>query len=134
MKVIVDTSVWSLALRRREVHPGPEVNSLSRLIEQGLVVLMGSIRQELLSGIKSESQFKRLRNRLSAFPNLKLVTKDYEFAADLCNRCMAKGVQASHTDFLIAAAAINRDFAVFSTDRDFSNIAKIIPVKIYNPQ
>ena len=131
MKVIVDTSVWSLAFRRRKVVNTPEVAALVRLVEQGLVVLLGPVRQEVLSGIKHLDQFERLRERLAAFPDLELTTRDFETAAELCNLCITKGVQASHTDFLIAAAAIIRGYAVLSADRDFENIARIVPVRTY---
>jgi hypothetical protein len=131
MKVIVDTSVWSLAFRRRKVVKTPEVVALVRLVEQGLVVLLGPVRQEVLSGIKHRDQFERLRERLAAFPDLELTTRDFETAAELCNLCITKGVQASHTDFLIAAAAITRDYAVLSADRDFENIARIVSVRTY---
>ena len=131
MKVIVDTSVWSLAFRRREVVKTPEVVALVRLVEQGMVVLLGPVRQEVLSGIKHRDQFERLRERLGAFSDLELTTRDFETAAELCNLCITKGVQASHTDFLIAAAAIIRGYAVLSADRDFENIARIIPVRTY---
>lgn len=129
MKVIVDTSVWSLAFRRRAVVKTPEVVTLVRLVEQGLVVLLGPVRQEVLSGIKHRDQFERLRERLAAFPDLELTTRDFETAAELCNLCITKGVQAAHTDFLIAAAAITRGYAVLSADRDFENIARIVPVR-----
>ncbi len=131
MKVIVDTSVWSLAFRRRNVVNTPEVVSLVRLVEQGLVVLLGPVRQEVLSGIKHPDQFERLRERLAAFPDLELTTRDFETAAELCNLCITKGVQASHTYFLIAAAAITRGYAVLSADRDFESIARIVPVRRY---
>jgi len=127
MKVIVDTSVWSLAFRRREVVKTPEVVALVRLVEQGLVVLLGPVRQEVLSGIKHRDQFERL----AAFPDLELTTRDFETAAELCNLCITKGVQASHTDFLIAAAAISRGYAVLSADQDFKNISRIVPVRTY---
>jgi hypothetical protein len=129
MKVFVVTSVWSLAFRRREAATVPEVVALRHLIERGLVVLMGPVRQELLSGIKHSEQFERLRERLSAFPDLNLATSDFETAAEFCNRCMAEGVQAAHTDFLIAAAAIRRGYVVLSSDRDFENLARIIPLR-----
>jgi predicted nucleic acid-binding protein len=131
MKVIVDTSVWSLALRRRKVVKTLEVDALEHLVQQGQVILLGPVRQELLSGIKHRNQFKQLRERLAAFPDLELTTRDYESAAELCNLCITHGVQAAHTDFLIAAAAVARNHAVLSTDRDFENIARIIPVRIY---
>lgn len=131
MKVIVDTSVWSLAFRRREVVKTPEVVALVGLVEQGLVVLLGPVRQEVLSGIKHREQFERLRERLATFPDLELTTRDFETAAGLCNLCITKGVQAAHTDFLIAAAAIIRGYAVLSADRDFKNIARIVSVRTY---
>ncbi len=131
MKVIVDTSVWSLAFRRREVVKTPEVVALVGLVEQGLVVLLGPVRQEVLSGIKHREQFERLRERLATFPDLELTTRDFETAAGLCNLCITKGVQAAHTDFLIAAAATIRGYAVLSADRDFKNIARIVSVRTY---
>jgi len=108
-----------------------EVVDLVRVVEEGLVVLLGPVRQEVLSGIKHREQFERLRERLAAFPDLELMTRDFETAAELCNLCIAKGVQASHTDFLIAAAAIIRGYAVLSADQDFKNIARIVPVRTY---
>ncbi|MCF7674501.1 MAG: PIN domain-containing protein [Akkermansiaceae bacterium] len=131
MKVIVDTSVWSLAFRRKAVVKTAEVVDLVRVVEEGLVVLLGPVRQEVLSGIKHREQFDRLRERLAAFPDLELKTRDFETAAELCNLWIAKGVQASHTDFLIAAAAIIRGYAVLSADQDFMNIARIVPVRTY---
>jgi predicted nucleic acid-binding protein len=131
VKVIVDTSVWSLAFRRKAVVKTAEVADLVRVVEEGLVVLLGPVRQEVLSGIKHREQFERLRERLAAFPDLELMTRDFETAAELCNLCIAKGVQASHTDFLIAAAAIIRGYEVLSADQDFKNIARIVPVRTY---
>lgn len=131
MKVIVDTSVWSLALRRKDVVMSPKVLSLVRLIEEGMVVLIGPVRQEILSGIKQPQQFERLRERLEAFPDLELNTRDFEKAAELCNLCIAKGVQAAHTDFLIAASAINRGYAVLTADKDFDHIARFVPVLMH---
>lgn len=134
MKVIVDTSVWSLAFRRRKVPKTPKVAALVHLVQQGRVVVLGPVRQEVLSGIRHRDQFERLRERLAAFPDLELTTRDFETAAELCNLCIAKGVQAAHTDFLIAAAAVTRDYAVLSADRDFENIARIIPVQTCEPR
>jgi predicted nucleic acid-binding protein len=131
MKVIVDTSVWSLAFRRRKVVRTPEVDALVHLVQQGQVVLLGPVRQEVLSGIKHRDQFERLRECLAAFPDLELTTRDFETAAELCNLCITKGVQAAHTDFLITAAAVTRGYAVLSADRDFESIARIIPVRTY---
>lgn len=131
MKVIVDTSVWSLALRRREVRLCPEVESLRFLIEQGLAVLLGPIRQEILSGIRHRVQFDRLLEKLSAFEDLRIDAEDSVRAASLANACLQKGVQASNTAFLIAAVALHHDCSVLTTDKDFAHIAGIIPVRTF---
>lgn len=81
MKVIVDTSVWSLALRRHTEFTDPYVELLKQLIADGKVVLLGAIRQEVLSGIRYPKQYDKLKNHLRAFSNLKLVVEDYEVAA-----------------------------------------------------
>ncbi|NEP11920.1 MAG: hypothetical protein F6K14_17270 [Symploca sp. SIO2C1] len=79
MNVLVDTSVWSLALRRNSPHDAIDiVNLLRDLIADGKVVLLGAIRQEVLSGIRHQEQFARLRDYLRAFPDLELTTEDEE--------------------------------------------------------
>jgi len=88
MKVIIDTSVWSLTLRRNApTDEIAKVNLLRDLIADGRVVLLGAIRQEVLSGIRYPEQFARLRDYLRAFPDLELTTEDYEVAAEFFNTC-----------------------------------------------
>ena len=74
MKAIVDTSVWSLTLRRKQ--PDSKLaNILQDLIANGRVIMIGAIRQEILSGIKHQKQFEKLRDNLRAFPNLLVLTQ-----------------------------------------------------------
>ncbi len=73
----------------------------------GRAALIGAIRQELFSGIKTLTQFDTLKTRLMAFDNIALTLQDYEVAAQSFNTCRANGVQGSNTDFLICAVAIN---------------------------
>lgn len=96
MKVVVDTAVWSLALRNNqkqsEVSVHPTVVLLKALIEEGRVVLLGVVRQETLSGIRHQSQYEKLKTHLRAFPNLALESEDYELAADYFNKCRQRGI------------------------------------------
>ena len=131
MNVLVDTSVWSLALRRRAPKSLPHVTELGELIREGRVVIMGPIRQELLSGTKANEEFHRLREHLEPFPDLELVRDDYENAAQAFNTCRARGLQASNTDFLICAVALKRDLAVFTTDHDFDRLSSILKVHLH---
>ena len=130
MKVLVDTSVWSLVLRRRvRSRDDALADKLERLIVTYRVVMIGPIRQELLSGIRTHEQYKRLRERLRAFPDLRLHPEDYELAAQFFNQCRGRGVQGSNTDFLICAAAVRRVSSVFSTDRDFEAYERILQLR-----
>ena len=82
MRVVVDTSVWSLALRRNTPSEAiPVVNLLRNLITDDQVALLGAVRQEVLSGIRYVEQFTRLKDYLRAFPDVELTPEDYETAA-----------------------------------------------------
>ena len=129
MNVLVDSSVWSLALRRNTTNDAIAiVNVLRDLIADGRVVLLGAIRQEVLSGVRYKEQFARLREYLRAFPDLELTTEDYELAAEFFNTCRSNGVQGSNTDFLLCAVAHRRGYSIFTTDKDFENFRSHIPV------
>ena len=134
MKVLVDTCVWSLALRRNSPMESPYVVELRDLITEFRVQMMGPVRQELLSGVRSPSQFKTLRGRFRAFPDLELVSADFELAAEFFNNCRGHGVQGSNTDFLICAAAERRKLPILTTDGDFLLFQKYIPVVLHPPR
>jgi predicted nucleic acid-binding protein len=134
MNVLVDTSVWSLALRRNSPRGTPAEMELVELIREGRVLMLGAIRQELLSGIRSNEQFKKLRDGLRPFSNIVLEEADYEEAASCFNRCRAKGVQGSNTDFLICAVAIRRNAAVLTTDDDFEGFTRVLHLNLHQPR
>lgn len=136
MMVLVDTPVWSLALRRRPEHlNGQEqqlTQTLAELIREGRVQMLGPIRQELLSGIREEAQFRKLRDYLRAFLEHPLEAADYEEAAHMNNRCRAQGIAGSAVDFLICAAAHRRGWSVLTTDQDFQNYASVLPLRLHS--
>ena len=134
MNVLVDTSVWSLALRRAKRVDDEAPRELAELISEGRVVLLGPVRQELLSGLKVKAQFELLRNHLRAFPDLELESADYEEAAAAFNRCRERGIQGSNTDFLICATAMRRKLAIYTTDRDFRQYAKVLKLELHEPR
>jgi predicted nucleic acid-binding protein len=135
MNVLVDTSVWSLALRRKNGSLSTNekllVAELSELIREGRARMIGLVRQELLSGIRATEQYDKLRVRLRSFPDEVVDTSDYEDAAKGGNNCRAKGVVVSIVDILLCAVAIKREWAIFTTDPDFSNYARVLPLRIH---
>ena len=134
MRVLIDTSVWSLALRRRaealRPREGLHVATLGRLIDEHRVLMIGPVRQELLSGIRHPEQFARLRERLRAFPDEALVSEDYEAAAEMGNHCRGEGLATSTVDLLLCAATIRRAAALFTTDEDFTRYAEVLPLEL----
>lgn len=134
MKVLVDTPIWSLALRRKKRSNDHSAESeLASLVADGRVALIGPIRQEILSGIKERTQFDRLRDHLGAFSDTAITREVYEEAAVFHNQCRAKGIQGSNTDFLICAIATHNDFPIFTTDQDFTHFAKVLPIRLHQP-
>ena len=131
MKVLIDTSVWSLAFRKSEKTESEVgiIEFLSELIRDTNVIIIGPIRQEILSGISVKSKFDELKSKLSIFKDQQLFSKDHELAAEYYNLCRSKGIQGSHIDFLICAFAINNDYAILTLDKDFPNYKKYIPIK-----
>src|SRR4030042_5373716 len=132
MKILVDTSVWSLALRRQPRIVNPEAITLKALIEQGEdIYLLGIILQEVLQGIKNPKDFHTLKEYFETFPLIELIRDDYIKAAELKNHLIKKGRQASTIDSLIASAAISYGCLLFTTDRDFEHIAKHSRLKLF---
>ena len=131
MKVLVDTCVWSVSMRRREVVEQPCVRELKKLIEEYRVQMIGPIRQEVLSGIRDHAQFRRLQHHLRAFPDLPLATADYERAAEYFNTCRRQGLQGSNTDFLICSVAAGHQMPVFTLDDDFQRFAGCLPFELH---
>jgi predicted nucleic acid-binding protein len=133
MRVVVDTSVWSLALRRRTPVPSPHTLLLADLIKDGRALLLGFVRQELLSGIRHPEQFNRLLNQLRSFPNSEFEIEDFETAASFFNICMSNGIQGSMIDFLVCAFASRRQYQIFTSDPDFDHYSEIIPISLLRP-
>jgi len=132
VNVIVDTCIWSMALRRARIKSQNAVDELQNLILDHRVQMLGPIRQELLSGIKQESHFQNLKTHLAAFPDFPLLSEDYELAAEYFNRCRRNGVQGSNADFLICAAAVRGKFAIFTLDNDFLSFADYLPISLHS--
>ena len=131
MKVLVDTPVWSYALRSQNIKYQAEINELILLIRDHRALIIGPIRQEILSGYSDLQKFEKLKGNLSYFENTPILDRDYEFAAELCNKCRKKGIQGSHTDFLICAVAGRLDAPIFTSDKDFIQYRKITSNKLW---
>ncbi len=131
-RVLVDTSVWSLALRKKDATESEQriIAQLSTLILDLDLVIIGPVRQEILSGISDQKKFTTLRERLSIFEDFPITTHDYEVAAQFLNECRNHGIQGSYIDFLICAVAANHDMSILTLDQDFRNYQEYIKIRL----
>lgn len=133
--VLVDTSVWSLALRRRpaslSVSETRLVAEWRGLVESARAALIRPIRQEILSGLRDVATFDALRGLLSSFRYLEIEAADYDRAAEFFNQCRAQGVAGSHVDLLIASVAHRFEVAIFTTDPDFARYGLHVPIRLH---
>lgn len=128
---LVDSDVWSEALRRRDGGSESwQVIRLRDLIALDQVQVLGPIRQEVLSGIRGQKKFDRIRSKLRSFPDGRLDELIHEQAAGYYNFCRSKGIQGSHIDFMICAYAVVNQMEILTKDHDFQRYAKHIPIRI----
>jgi predicted nucleic acid-binding protein len=110
------------------------IDELYELVKELRAVLIGPVRQEVLSGIPDPAKFELVRQHLEPFDDLPIVAADYEEAARVFNACRKKGVQGSHIDFLICAVAMRNSTAVFTTDKDFTDYSKHLDLELHKPR
>ena len=132
MTLLVDTSVWSLALRRDGAATDPAVQALgSALLGADVVVTTGLVLQELLQGFSGPKAAAQIIERFAALPLLQPDRDDHIAAAALRNTCRRAGVQIGTVDAVLAQLCIRHDLLLLSTDKDFALAAKHCPLRIW---
>ena len=133
--ILLDTSVLSRVFRRS--RPGPAELRLHAVVADLMsddrpLGLPGIVLQEVLSGIRSESQCAALEQRLlTSFSILNPGTTEHVQAARLRNKCLSKGVSVSGPDCLIAAVTIAGGHELFAADGDFHGIARHSTLELF---
>jgi len=132
VSLFIDTSVWSLALRRDAPAQVPEVRELARALEAGNPIFTtGLVLQELLQGFSGPKAQNQIVDRFSALPLLVPDRQDYIDAASVRNACRRKGVQLGTIDALLAQLCIRHQLVLLSTDRDYQLASRYVPLKIW---
>jgi len=131
MNIFVDTSVWSLALRRTPPSRAPEAELLGSCLQRGdLVVTTGIVLQELLQGFQGPKAKRAIIKEFSLLPMITPGIEDHIEAAELRNRCRRKGVQIGTIDALIAQLCIRHELALLATDQNFEKISRHCPLSL----
>ena len=129
----MDTSVWSLALRRDEPAGRAEVGMLVRAVEGGETLLTtGLVLQELLQGFAGPKSRSEIVERFSALPLIAPDRDDHIEAAQLRNHCRRKGVQIGTIDALLAQLCIRHDLTMLTADQDFTRVAEHSRLKLWS--
>ena len=132
MNFLVDTSVWSLALRRDAPGDIPEVDVLATALAQGdMIFTTGLILQELLQGFRGPKAGDAIVARFSSLPLLLPSRADHIGAAALRNSCRRRGIQVGTVDALLAELCIAHDLTILTTDADFRRVAEITPLSCW---
>lgn len=134
MNLLVDTSVWSLALRRDVPGDAPQVALLTRALEGGdSVFTTGLILQELLQGFAGPRARERILDHFSALPLLVPSRDDHVRAAEVRNDCRRRGLQLGTIDALLAALCLRHDLTMLTADADFVRLAELQPLRVWRP-
>jgi predicted nucleic acid-binding protein len=132
MNLFVDTSVWSLALRRTSDTKDVHVDRLRHALESGEAVFTtGLVLQELLQGFAGPTARDAIVERFAALPLLMPERDDHIAAAELRNRCRRSGMQVGTVDALLARLCSRHELVMLTTDRDFEHIARIAELEIW---
>jgi predicted nucleic acid-binding protein len=132
MTLLVDTSVWSLALRRDSTAKIPEVLALEQaLVESEEIVTTGLVLQELLQGFIGPRDHKKIMEHFVSLPFLVPGRTEYVAAAQLRNQCRRAGLQIGTIDALLAQLCIRHNLTLLTTDNDFSQAAKHVPLRVW---
>lgn len=131
--ILLDTSILSLAYRRRRVEAEPHVVAVLRAMirEDAPLAIPGIVLQEVLTGVRSEAQFGRLERALKSFPIVSAEPQHHILAARIANFCRRRGVATSAVDCLIAALVTSNDALLFTLDEDFSRMAPVCGMRLF---
>ena len=131
MSLFVDTSVWSLALRRDNPQDGQEVKLLRRALSEGIAVFTtGLVLQELLQGFLGAKASSQIIERFAALPLVIPDRVDHIQAAEIRNGCRRKDIQIGTIDALLAQLCLRHELELLTTDNDFKHISKVYPLRL----
>ena len=131
--IIVDTTIWSKAYRRKRIADEDQliIKKLYSILDEEKEILLGPVRQELLSGITDKNVFNDLMIKLNGFNNYEIQLADHDLAAEYYNICSNNGIQGSQTDYVICAVAHRYNLEIYTEDHDFIHYKKHLPIRLY---
>ncbi len=127
--ILVDTSVWIDFFKGTDT---PQQRILHRLIEDDEdICLTGIVLTEILQGIKTDTDFERIKELLIGFPLYEPALDAYLDSAGIYRTCRKAGRTIRSTiDCLIAAICIRNSLSILHRDRDYGSISRVTSLKV----
>ena len=121
--LVVDTSAWIDFLNG---YPSREAEYLATCLSDDVpIILPGVVLTEILAGLRTEAEARRIASLLDAFDAApEPAADDYRAAASIFRTCRQSGkAVGSVVDCLIAQTCLCNGYSLLSKDRDFRRIA-----------
>ena len=130
--LLADSSVWIDFFNGRI---SPETDYLNLAFGREDIVVGDLILTEVLQGFRLESDFMQARDALLHFPILPMIGQEIALQSAINYRTLRQnGVTVRKTiDCLIATFCLVNNFPLLHTDRDFDQIARVLPLQIIHP-
>jgi len=131
VNILVDTSVWSSALRRDSAGESRKIRRLRAALQgEDAVFTTGLILQELLQGFSAPKSRDKILETFASLPLIIPERKDHMEAAALKIKLRHKGVQAGTIDVLLAQLCLRHHLSLLTLDRDFHHMARFLPLSL----
>lgn len=127
--IVVDTSVWICAFRTAASR---EADVLRSLLDDDEAALAVPVRVELLGGAATADRL-RLRRLLSALPVLYPTDETWQLVDAWIDHAGPAGQRFGFGDLLIGALARETGSLIWSLDGDFTRMASLGLVDLYEP-
>lgn len=127
--IVVDTSVWISAFRRRT---SSEAEVFEALLDEDEVLLPAPVRTELLGGVRFGHR-QSLRRILTALPVAYPTHETWKQMDLWAIEGGERGQRFGVGDLLIGAIARESGALVWSLDKDFERMARMGFVDLYEP-
>ena len=131
--IVVDTSVWIDFFRDTATW---QVEHLAQLItDDEALALTDIVLTEILQGLPTDREARRVERRLLAFDVLRLeALDDFRRAASLYRQARTRGVTIRRTlDCLIASVCVRDQATLLHSDTDFDHLAACTDLRVVAP-
>lgn len=127
--ILVDTSAW---VEYDRASGSPVDRRVMELVRTGEIAVTEPVLMEMLAGARDDTAAHRLRRMLGSFHWIPVdPAVDFEGAATLYRACRSRGITPRGlVDCLIVTVALRAECPLLAADRDFQQIASVVPLRL----